>query len=1372
MGQNLTYTYTVVNNGPNDAPLAAITDPLPTGMNFVSGTVTIAGVVAAAPTLVGGSVVANLGTFTDLSTAIVTIVLSPTDAALPSAVNIATVSSSIVSPIPADGTVTVTTPVTALADVGVTITGPTGTVAVGQNVTYTINVINHGPNDASGVAISDLIPASLTNVSASSTTPGVTPTVNGSAVSATIGTLPVGSTATVTIVATATAAAAPSVSDTVTLMSTTLDPNPANNMMSVATSVTPISVVAVTSITATPDPVQVGQNLVYTINIMNFGPNDAAGVSFSDVLPANLKFISATSTLGATSPTYSANTERPSPSTLGALPAGSTAKLTITVQPTGGLIVGGASTQVTNTATIATQSIDNNSSNNSLSVTSTVTPSADLAVSLVPSPSTVVTGQSLTYTATVVNNGPSAAVSPSLSDMLPAGVTFVSALASTGQTGTVGSNGLVTVMLGTVASGSNLATLASGASATVTIVATPSVLVTTTIPDTVSVSSATPDPNATNNTTTQSVTANPSADVAVTITAPSSSVTAGQDVTYTINVTNNGPAAATNVMLTNTFPTNAAFTSSSTTATPGVAPTPGSPTISLGTLAPLATDVVTIVMTTNASSVSSILDSVSITSQPADLITSNNSASVQTAVSPTADVGVTISAPTSVTVGANLSYSINVTNNGPNTATGVVLTDTLPPLPADGTFVMASSTIGTQPVVTGSNVTANIGTLTAGSTATVTLVFTPNAGAVPTVTDTASVSNQVPDLNQTNNMAVATTTVTSIADVGVTVAAVGTVNAGGTLSYLISVINHGPDDASGVVLTDVLPANVAFSSGSATLGSAVTSSGGTVTSNIGSLHAGATDSLVIVVVPGAAAAGSVANTITITTASTDPSMGNNSATATTNVIPVSDVTVTLTSSATSVEVGQGLTYLATVTNNGPSAAPGVTLSDALPAGLSFLGATASNGTTPTNSGNNVTASLGTLAPSASVRVLIKVTPTQAAVPSVNNTVNVTANVTDTNTLNNSSSATTTITPIDVLSTGSPASIAATVAGQPLSGVVVASFSDANPSATAASFTASINWGDGTPATVGTVIANSGGGVNLLGSHTYTTAPNGGIGAFNVTTTLTAASGASLKATTQATVSVIPLTLTGQLNSASDSGASSHDGITNVATPNFNGTSEPGAVVTLVAQPLSGGSAFQIAQTTTNSSGFWNVNASHISDGSYAITAVASDSFGQTKSTTIMPASQPLVIDTTAPQIGTVVYNKAAGQITVVLQDSPAGFNLGSLVSGFSFTNAAAKRAPNLVASTAPQPLANGATTETELVTIKGGKKIKTGTYTLTVPAGIQDLAGNTFGHNLVYSVKPAKNKVAPTVAKAAAVKVHDAALHAVHASAVHHRRIK
>ena len=340
-------------------------------------------------------------------------------------------------------------------------------------------------------------------------------------------------------------------------------------------------------------------------------------------------------------------------------------------------------------------------------------------------------------------------------------------------------------------------------------------------------------------------------------------------------------------------------------------------------------------------------------------------------------------------------------------------------------------------------------------------------------------------------------------------------------------------------------------------------------------------------------------------------------------------------------------------------------------------------------------------------------------------------------------------------------------------MVVASFSDKNPSATAASFTASINWGDGTAATVGTVVPNSSGGVNVLGSHTYTTAP-GSSGAFTITTTLTAASGASLQSTTQANVSVIPLTLTGQLNPASDSGLSNQDGITNVTQPNFNGTSEPGAVVTLVASPLGGGSAIPDRPDRDQFQRLLERQLQHISPTARTPSRLSpATASGRRQARRSSPPRIPSKSTPTAPQIGPIVFNRATGQISILLQDNLSGFNLGSVTgSGYSFTNAAVKHAANLAVGVTAQPLANGATSETVLLTIKGGKKIKSGTYTLTVPAGIQNVAGNSLGRNFVFVVKPAKKTVVPAQAKPAAVTVHDAALHAVHTSAAHHRRLK
>jgi hypothetical protein len=84
-----------------------------------------------------------------------------------------------------------------------------------------------------------------------------------------------------------------------------------------------------------------------------------------------------------------------------------------------------------------------------------------------------------------------------------------------------------------------------------------------------------------------------------------------------------------------------------------------------------------------------------------------------------------------------------------------------------------------------------------------------------------------------------------------------------------------------------------------------------------------------------------------------------------------------------------------------------------------------------------------------------------------------------------------------------------VSGQMFSGVV-ASFTDANPFATVADFTAAINWGDLTLPTPGTVTANATGGFDVSGAHTYTST-----GTFTVTTTINDVGGSS--ATTSCTV---------------------------------------------------------------------------------------------------------------------------------------------------------------------------------------------------------------------------------------------------------------
>jgi uncharacterized repeat protein (TIGR01451 family) len=108
--------------------------------------------------------------------------------------------------------------------------------------------------------------------------------------------------------------------------------------------------------------------------------------------------------------------------------------------------------------------------------------------------------------------------------------------------------------------------------------------------------------------------------------------------------------------------------------------------------------------------------------------------------------------PDPTTVGSSLTYSITINNAGPNTASGVVVTDELP---SEVSFVSATPTQGT---CTGAaTVICNIGTLANGASAAVTIVVTPTSGGV--ITNTASVGSNVTDPNLANNTSTTTTTV-------------------------------------------------------------------------------------------------------------------------------------------------------------------------------------------------------------------------------------------------------------------------------------------------------------------------------------------------------------------------------------------------------------------------------------------------------------------------------------------------------------------------------------------------------------------------------------------------------------------------------------
>jgi uncharacterized repeat protein (TIGR01451 family) len=121
---------------------------------------------------------------------------------------------------------------------------------------------------------------------------------------------------------------------------------------------------------------------------------------------------------------------------------------------------------------------------------------------------------------------------------------------------------------------------------------------------------------------------------------------------------------------------------------------------------------------------------------------------------------------------------------------------------------------------------------------------------------------------------------------------------------------------------------------------------------------------------------------------------------------VADLSVTKSDSPDPVRVGNNLTYTLTITNNGPAAATGVTVTDTIPKGVSFVSATSSQGSC-TRSSRTVTCSMGTLANAAQATATIVVNPTKTG--SKTNKVTVNGQQTDPSSGNNAAQAVTTVT---------------------------------------------------------------------------------------------------------------------------------------------------------------------------------------------------------------------------------------------------------------------------------------------------------------------------------------------------------------------------
>jgi uncharacterized repeat protein (TIGR01451 family) len=266
------------------------------------------------------------------------------------------------------------------------------------------------------------------------------------------------------------------------------------------------------------------------------------------------------------------------------------------------------------------------------------------------------------------------------------------------------------------------------------------------------------------------------------------------------------------------------------------------------------------------------------------------------AVTPTRTIGptdmaISISGPSGVVSGANATYTLTVSNLGPNFAPQVVVTDSIP---AGATFVSATTSQGICGI-SGAQFSCNLGGMIAasagGASATVTLVLNVTAN----ITNTASVQGNdqngvaLGDPNTANNSASVSTAITApptTTDLQVT----GSPQNGGptsgpttTDSITWQVKNALNTAANTVVFTVTQPAGLPFNSVSTSIGSCTgppVGGSGTITCNASSIAGGQT--MIVTVNFNVPTSGSFSSTGTVSFNGTDTNTANNKFTVTIN----------------------------------------------------------------------------------------------------------------------------------------------------------------------------------------------------------------------------------------------------------------------------------------------------------------------------------------------------------------------------------------------------------------------------------------------------------------------------------------------------------